>query len=167
MAGNKQFEDLPVWQAGRELVQQIYAFTRQPAVAADSGYCDQIQRAAISITNNIAEGHERGTTVELVVFLFYAKGSAGEVRSLLWNAEDLGYLASARAEDLRRHARNVSVQLHQWINSMQTPDFAPGPKFHKEIATGVRRWEQFIEQQGLFRLPNGSFRQHSAGEDPN
>jgi len=43
---------------------------------------------------------------------------------------------------------------------MQTPDFAPGPKFHKEPAVGFRRWEQFIEQQGLFRLANGSFRQH-------
>jgi len=59
--------------------------------------------------------------------------------------------------------RHLSEKL---INSMQTPDFAPGPKFHKEVATGVRRWEQFIEQQGLYRLTNGSFRQQSAGAEP-
>jgi hypothetical protein len=78
----RYFEELPVWVSGRELVKRVYAFTRRPEVRRDEGFCDQIQRAAISVTNNIAEGHERGTTVELVMFLFYAKGSAGEVRSM-------------------------------------------------------------------------------------
>ena len=157
MPGNKTFEELPVWQAGRELVRLVYAFTRQPSVARDHGFCDQIQRAAISVTNNIAEGHERGTTVEQVVFLFYAKGSAGEVRSMLWNAEDLGFLSTAEADSLRGLARNISVQLRGWITSMQTPDFNPGPKYHKEPPAGLRRWELYLEQQGLVRLENGRY----------
>lgn len=63
----KTFEDLPVWQAGRELVRRVYDVTRRPQVARDHGFCDQIERAAVSVTNNISEGHERGTTVDLVV----------------------------------------------------------------------------------------------------
>ncbi len=164
MPGSKTFEELPVWQAARELVRRIYALTRQTASARDRGFCDQIQRAAISVTNNIAEGHERGTTVELVVFLFYAKGSAGEVRSMLWNAEDLGYLLAVDAEGLRGLARNVSHQLRGWIASMQTPDFNPGPKYHKEPPAGLRRWELYLEQQGLVRLPNGRYIQESGTE---
>ncbi len=166
MSGNKTFEELPVWQAGRELVRQVYAFTRRPPVVLDAGYCDQIQRAAVSVTNNIAEGHERDTTVELVLFLFYAKGSAGEVRSLLWNAGDIGYLPAPAAADLRDLARNISHQLRGWIASMQTPDFNPGPKYHKEPPAGLRRWELYLEQQGLFRLANGRYTQTTGGTKP-
>ena len=154
---HRQFEDLPVWQAGRELCRCVYAFTRPPDVAADRGFCDQVQRAVVSITNNIAEGHERGTTVELVLFLFYAKGSAGEVRSMLWTAQDVGYLTPEAADELRGQARHVSYQLHQWIASMQTPDFNPGPKYHEAPPAGVRRWQLFLEQQGLVRTENGRF----------
>lgn len=155
MPGSKQFEDLPVWQAGRELVRRVYAMTRRSPVASDASFRDQVQRAAVSITNNIAAGHERGTTVELVAFLFYAKGSAGEVRSMLWNAEDIGHVSRAEAEELRGLARAISVQLYQWISSMQTPDFDPGPKHRHQAPVGVRRWEAYLETQGWLRLPDG------------
>lgn len=153
----RRFEDLPVWQSGRTLVRRVYAFTRLPAVRRDGGYCDQIQRAAISVTNNVAEGHERGTTVELVMFLFYAKGSAGEVRSMIWNAEDIGYLEPAEAAELREAAAGIGRQLHAWIESMQTPDFDPGPKYRQHPPSGVKRWEAFLEQKGLIRLENGRY----------
>ncbi|MFZ4396229.1 MAG: four helix bundle protein [Kiritimatiellia bacterium] len=154
---SRHFEDLPVWKSGRELVRRVYAFTRLPAVARDYGFCDQIQRAAISVTNNIAEGHERGTTVELVVFLFYAKGSAGEVRSMCWNAEDIGYLPAPEAGELRELAAGIGRQLHAWIESMQTPDFDPGPKYRQNPPAGVKRWEAYLEQRGLIRLENGQY----------
>ncbi len=157
MPGNKTFEELPVWQAGRELVRRVYAFTRRPEVARDDGFCGQIRRAAVSITNNIAEGHERGTTVEQVLFLFYAKGSAGEVRSMLWNAADIGYLPAADADGLRGLARNICLQLSGWISSMQTPDFNPGPKYHKEPPAGLRRWELYLEQIGMVRQQDGRY----------
>jgi four helix bundle protein len=163
MPGGRQFEDLPVWQAGRELVRRVYALTRSPRVAADPGFCDQVRRAAVSITNNIAEGHERGTTIDLVVFLFYAKGSAGEVRSMLWNAGDVGYVSPAEGEELRGLARSLSVQLYQWISSMQTPDFDPGPKYRNQPPVGVRRWEAYLEAQGWGRLADGRLEAPAAG----
>lgn len=125
----KTCEDLPVWKQGRELVKRVYAVTR--AIRGDPGFCDQIQRAAVSVPSNIAEGHERGSTVDLIQFLFYAKGSAGEVRSQVYNAEDLGYLGAKEAEELRAFVRDISRQLSAWIQSMQTPGFRGGPKFHR------------------------------------
>lgn len=136
----KSFEEVPVWRAGRELVKRIYGRTRKGAFRGDPGLCDQIQRAAVSVTSNIAEGHERGTTQDLIQFLFYAKGSAGEVRSQLWNAEDLGYVTAAEGEELRAFCRDISRQLSAWIQSMQTAMFKGGPKYHKE---SDRIWERF------------------------
>ncbi|MEI8079720.1 MAG: four helix bundle protein [bacterium] len=161
---HKTFEELPVWRLGRDLVRRVYALTHRSVVVRDHGFRDQIQRAAVSVTNNIAEGHERGTTVELAVFLFYAKGSAGEVRSMLWNAEDIGYLNLLEAGELRQLAGHIGAQLHQWIASMQTPDFKPGPKYHQEPPTGLRRWELYLEQQGLFRLPDGRYVERTPGD---
>ena len=63
-------------------------------------------------------------------------------------------LENVLAEEVRALARNVSYQLHQWIASMQTPDFSPGPKYHKSPPAGVRRWELYLEQIGLVRMPN-------------
>ena len=150
----KQFEELPVWRAGRELVRKIYAVTRVRPFASDSGLCDQLQRAAVSITSNIAEGHERGSTADLVQFLFYAKGSAGEVRSQLYHAEDVGYLAAEKAQALRDETLAVSRQLSAWIQSMQTPGFKGGPKYHKEPDTA---WEKFAAKAGLQKQPDGRY----------
>lgn len=151
----KQFEDIPVWQDGRKLVKKVYAATRQSAFSRDHGLCSQIQRAVISVTSNIAEGHERGTTPDLIQFLYYAKGSAGEVRSQLYNAEDLEYIEQETAEALRDLCRDIGRQLFGWITSMQTPDFKGGPKYHKEPS---RKVEQFWEKTGMERMPDGSFR---------
>ncbi len=151
----KQFEDLPVWRAARELVRSVYAMTKTRQLAGDSGLCDQIQRAAVSITSNIAEGHERGSTPDLIQYLFYAKGSAGEVRSQLYNAEDVGYLTAEKADELRRECLAVSRQLSAWIQSMQTPGFKGGPKFHKEPDTS---WEKFAAKAGLQKQPDGRYK---------
>ena len=126
-ASFNRFEDIPVWRAGRELVKAVYAVSER---LRDWGFRDQFQRAAISVTNNIAEGHERGTTPDLLQFLYYAKGSAGEVRSMLWNAEDLGYLSAEDAAALRNQAEDIGRQLFLWTTSMQAQGFAPGPKYH-------------------------------------
>jgi four helix bundle protein len=151
----KTFEDLPVWQAGRELVKRVYALTRQAPFCRDAGLCDQIQRAAVSVPSNIAEGHERGSTPDLIQFLFYAKGSAGEVRSQLYHVEDLGYAAAPECEALRAFCRDISRQISAWIQSMQQPGVRQGPKYHKEPD---RRWEDAVARFGLERLPDGRFR---------
>ena len=69
MAPFKTFEDIPVWQQARVFVKDIYEATRRSDFRRDAGLCDQIQRAVVSITSNIAEGHERGTTPDSVQFL--------------------------------------------------------------------------------------------------
>lgn len=130
-AVSKSFEDIPVWQDGRALVRDIYSLTRNPSLCRDFGFCDQIRRASVSICSNIAEGHERGTTSDLIQFLFYAKGSAGEVRSQLYHVEDLNYTTPEDCQVLRDKARSISKQLSSWIRSMQGPDFAKGPKHNK------------------------------------
>ena len=77
--------------------------------------------------SNIAEGLERGTTKELIYFLFIAKGSVGEVRAQLYVAEDQGYVDGDNARTMRETAKNISIQLSNWTKSMQTPDSSTGP----------------------------------------
>lgn len=156
MAPFKTFEDIPVWQQARVFVKDIYEATQRSDFKRDTGLCDQIQRAVVSITSNIAEGHERGTTPDLIQFLYYAKGSAGEVRSQLYNAEDVGCLSRERADILRERARDISRQLYAWITSMQTPGFKGGPKYHKEPEHAMDR---FLEKTGMERLPDGRVRE--------
>jgi four helix bundle protein len=148
----KTFEELPVWQAARTLVRDSYSVTSVVPVSRDAGLCDQIQRAAVSVASTLAEGHERGSTQELVQFLFYAKGSAGEVRSQLYHAEDLGYVPARRAEDLRLFAADIGRQLSAWIQSMQTPGFRGGPRYHKEPDGG---FDRFLRKAGMSRMENG------------
>jgi four helix bundle protein len=76
----ERFEDLKVWQYSRTLVTDIYILTKGPSFNKDYGLKDQIQRASVSIMNNIAEGFERDNNKEFIRFLIYSKGSAGEVR---------------------------------------------------------------------------------------
>ena len=83
----KSFEDLYIWQISRELVNLIYQLTSQKSFT-DFSLKDQIQRAAVSIISNIAEGFERGTKDEFLYFLYIAKGSCGEVRAQLYIALD-------------------------------------------------------------------------------
>lgn len=88
-----RFEDLIAWQKARELTRSIYEATRKNDFARDLGLSGQIQRAAVSIMSNIAEGFERGGHKEFQHFLVIAKGSCAEGRSQLYVAFDIGYLS--------------------------------------------------------------------------
>jgi four helix bundle protein len=88
------FEDLEVWKVARELTNRVCAFTREGSITRDYGFIDQIRRAVISIMNNAAEGFERGSNKEFAQFLFIARGSAGEVRSMLYIALDQKYISA-------------------------------------------------------------------------
>ena len=85
-----KFEDMEVWQNARSITKKTYICSGSGQFSKDYGLRDQIQRAAVSIMSNIAEGFERGSNKEFIQFLFIAKGSAGEVRSQLYVALDLG-----------------------------------------------------------------------------
>ena len=104
-----RFEELWIWQQARLLVRQIYGDSSIGAVSRDFGFRAQIRRAGVSIMNNVAEGFERSTDPDFARFLDVAKGSCGEVRSLYYVAEDLGYVDSAMAEERRSTARRLAA----------------------------------------------------------
>src|ERR1044071_7990144 len=79
----QRFEDLPVWQEAIRLAEGLYDLTESPGFKCSHSLRDQIEHASLSVSDNIAEGFERGTTSELLAFLYIARGSAGEVRSML------------------------------------------------------------------------------------
>ena len=109
MSFAERFEDLRIWQEARAQVRAIYAAMRSGSAAQkDFSFRDQLQRAAISVMNNIAEGFERKTTKDFAHFLDVAKGSCGEVRSMLYVAEDLAYITAEEALILRRNAEKLS-----------------------------------------------------------
>ena len=96
----ERFEELVAWQKARKLTQTIYTLTRSGAFSKDYGLSNQIQRASVSVMSNIAEGFERRSIAEFHRFLAIAKGSCAEVRSLLYVAVDVGYLAASEFQQV-------------------------------------------------------------------
>jgi len=103
----RRFEDLIAWQKARELTKNVYLLTATERFSRDFGLRDQIQRAAVSIMSNIAEGFERGGKAEFHQFLVIAKGSCAEVRSQLYVALDVGYITNEQFEKTRAQAEEV------------------------------------------------------------
>ena len=123
MGRTKQFEDIEVWQAAKQVVIDVYRLTRDGALAKDYGFKDQFQRAAVSVMSNIAEGCERGGNRELIQFLHIAKGSAAETRSLVHVGRDLGYLSETQRASMLEQLISISRQLGGFIRYL-----ARGPK---------------------------------------
>lgn len=119
-----RFEELPVWRAAIELAVAVYVLTGGPAFKGQGSLRDQFERAAVPVSNNVAEGFERGTTQELLTFLYIARGSAGEVRSMLCLLERLPAFGDLKSEisNLKSSAENVSRQLRGWADSLQNSD---------------------------------------------
>jgi len=108
MSKIERFEDLIAWQKARALTRAIYEVTRQGAFAKDFGLAGQIQRAAVSIMSNVAEGFERGGRGEFHQFLSTAKASCAELRSQLYVALDVGYLDERKFNNLLNQAEEVA-----------------------------------------------------------
>lgn len=128
MSTIKNFEDIEAWKVSRELVKGIYQTTRAGDFSHDYGLKDQIQRAAVSIMCNIAEGFERGGNKEFINFLSIAKGSCGEVRSQLYVALDLEYIAKSEFDELKRKCVKTSVLIQALISALKNSDYA-GSKY--------------------------------------
>jgi four helix bundle protein len=103
-----RFEDLPVWNAAIDLAVRAYAVTRDRFFAQPGDLRDQIRRAALSVSNNVAEGFERGSTAELLAFLYIARGSAGEVRSMLCFVERTPEAEHLKSQVLHRTCVAIS-----------------------------------------------------------
>jgi four helix bundle protein len=124
----ERFEDVPVWQKAAELYEFTEDLLENESLRASRGFRDQLDRAALSVSNNIAEGFERGTTNELLAFLYIARGSAGEVRSMLTlklrRANKANWPADLKSQisNLISLAESCSRQLRGWADSLQNSD---------------------------------------------
>lgn len=116
-----RFEELPVWRAAIQLAVKVYALTERGDLRGQGNMRDQIERAAVSVSNNFAEGFERGTTQELITFLYVTRGSAAEVRSMLCLMEELPRFKNLKFEisNLKLLAEGISRQLRAWADTLQ------------------------------------------------
>ena len=122
MAAFKTFEEINVWQNARGLVRDVYAVTRSGDFGKDRGLKDQIQRAAVSICSNIAEGFERRGNKEFINFLWIAKGSAAEVCSQLHNAKDIGYITDEHFQSIYDSAKKIGGMLFNLITILSSDE---------------------------------------------
>jgi four helix bundle protein len=120
MAGVRRFEDIVAWQKARVLTGQVYSVTRQEPFRRDFGLCTQLQRAAVSIMANIAEGFEHRSRKEFARFLALAAASCGEVRSHLYVALDAGYIDQPAFEQLVSLAEETSRLISSFLTSLRT-----------------------------------------------
>ena len=127
MAGFKTFEEIIAWQEGRKLVKQIYGLTRSGDLSRDFGLRDQIQRAAVSICSNIAEGFERRGNREFIKYLWIAKGSAAEVASQVYHILDVGYISQEQFDEVYDAAKRIGSLIHRLIASIPDPDYVKSP----------------------------------------
>ena len=122
MATFKTFEEINAWQNARVLVQEVYAMTRGGDFGRDYELKDQIQRAAVSICSNIAEGFERRGNKEFINFLWIAKGSAAEVCSQLHNAKDIGYITDEQFQSIYDSAKKIGGMLFNLITILSSDE---------------------------------------------
>src|SRR5437660_9390493 len=115
----RTFEDLVVWQKAIAFVKQVYLITAQGDLRRDFGLRDQLRRAAVSVPTNIAEGFERASRKEYLLFLNIVKGSAGETRSLFRVALEVGYFNRETHDNLRDGVLTLSRYLFNQINSIK------------------------------------------------
>ncbi|HEU4343684.1 MAG TPA: four helix bundle protein [Candidatus Binatia bacterium] len=124
----KNFADLEIWKEARYLTREIYTLSKAPQFSKDYGLRDQMQRAAVSIMSNIAEGFERGGNQEFVQFLYIAKGSCGEIRSQLYVALDREYIDQKVADNLLINLKRLSVMIKHRIDHLKRSGMR-GPKY--------------------------------------
>lgn len=127
----KSFEEMPMWQKARELVQYVYSLTRKEAFCRDFSLVDQIRRSSTSVMYNIAEGFERGSNTEFIQFLYIAKGSSGEARTQLYVSLDQKYITLEEFKKGLSLCKDVSGQLSGMIDYLKGSRLK-GEKFRKE-----------------------------------
>ena len=146
-----RFEELPVWKDAIQLAVRVFALTAKPVFRRYPGVRDQMERASVSVSNNIAEGFERGTTNELVNFLYISRGSCGETRSVLCLCHYLLGFENLRSEisDLRLRAEKISRQIRGWCDSLQNTDIR-GQRYltdrERRRAREAREREEFLKE---------------------
>ena len=144
----KRFEDLPVWNAAIDMAVSVYALTSQLQFKSQHSLRDQLERAAVSVSNNIAEGFERGTNNELLMFLYIARGSAGEVRSMCCLVDNLPGFAGLKSDirAVKSKAESCSKQLKAWAEAIQNSDY----KGERYVTEKLKRSDQATREREEF-----------------
>ena len=111
----KSFEDLKVYQDSLDFLVEIYKLLQKEKIKTEFVLANQLKRATLSISNNIAEGFERETDKELVRFLYISKGSAGEVRNIINVLKRINYIDEKEFQEFREKILSISKQLSNFI----------------------------------------------------
>ncbi len=112
----KRFEDIKAWQKAQDLAVDINSIFNK---SRDFGFRDQIFRAVVSISNNIAEGYDRSSLKEFNRFLFIASGSCSETRSMLYLANKLEYINKNQRNELIEKSNDISKIIHGLSKSLK------------------------------------------------
>jgi four helix bundle protein len=150
MAKYQRFEDLPVWQEAARLYNAVLDLLEEPGVPLTPGFRNQLDRASLSVSNNIAEGFERSTTNELLSFIAIARGSSGEVRSMMAVVKERPklkrYLAELRR--IRGLAESCARQLTGWAGAVDKLPF----EGRRHIPEREREQREVEQKARHFRL---------------
>jgi four helix bundle protein len=147
----QRFEDLPVCNDAIELAARLLRISQTGRLNGFGDLKNQLERASISVSNNIAEGFERGTNQELINFLYYARGSVGEVRSmlhLLGRLDEVQDLTPSM-KDLLNRTEAISRQLGAWIESLKNSGYKGTRSQNDQTRAAnqaVKRRDQFLER---------------------
>lgn len=115
MAGARNFREYPVWKEAVDFATYVYEVTGKMPWFEKKGLCDQLQRASVSISSNIAEGAARFSDADFAHFLDFALGSAFEVETQLTIAKNVGYLDDAQFNELQLKLSSIERQLNGLI----------------------------------------------------
>jgi len=127
------FEDLVAWQLARVLVRDVYAATDKRPLSTDFALHHQLRKSALSVCSNIAEGFERWSRAEFRHFLRIARASCGEVRSQLYNALDVGFLARDEFEALMQQCQITGRTINKLRCSLGRTTAAPGTRHQAPV----------------------------------
>ncbi len=119
MASIASFEELEIWKLARELCFLVRKLSKKEQFSKDFRFCGQINSAAGSIMDNIAEGFERDGNKEFINFLYIAKGSNGEVRSQSFRAFDAGFISDQEQNDILKLTESLKFKIQGLIQILK------------------------------------------------
>ena len=167
----RSLEDLPVWKAAILPAVRVLKLTESGALRGRAGLRDQTDRAVVSISNNIAEGFERGTHADRLTFLYHARGSAGETRSMLAILQELDLAEEFDSEirNLYDPCLSISKQMGAWLVKLKESE-SRGDRFQTDqtraSSTETRRRQEYLEYLDRIKSEGYQFAKPPSHIDP-
>lgn len=126
----KQFEDLDIWKEATNIAIEIYLISETGKLKTDFGMKDQIRRAAMSISDNIAEGFEYESNMQFIRFLRYSKGSSGELRNKLYVLKKVDFIEEEFYVSMHKRLIDLSKQISGFIKYLR--EFEKNKNYNKQ-----------------------------------